>query len=109
MLLVQHALCEHGELVHAHEEAAGGAIGEDAGASGERASSAHPERGSAGALTGHDHCTASVIHHAAAEIGESLAEPVLLSIDLSGLLTESFGARPIAMLALAPKGSPPRA
>ena len=116
--IVQHALCEHGEVVHAGayeaEESAGHAeefshhAGESAGHA--EKTSRHAEEISRHAEEPeHDHCVASTLHHRTGDIGPSIAEPSLIAIALSRGVASRPEARPIELLSLAPKSSPPRA
>lgn len=98
--LVNHALCEHGEVVHAgHAPGAGAEEGSQGAAQGSEGAD-DPE---------HDHCFASSLHHRTGDVGPSVAEPSLIAIALSPGVASQPETRPIDLLSLAPKGSPPRA
>jgi hypothetical protein len=106
LLLVQHATCEHGDLIEVTSSAA------------EAAPAAAPTRASApsdqariershGDNAGHDHCDALAVRHRVPDVGVSIAPSTLLP----GTLIEAGGergeARPVPLLSLAPKSSPP--
>jgi hypothetical protein len=102
LLLVQHATCEHGDLI----EIAAAAVE----ATSTRASSppdqTHVERSHADSA-GHDHCDALAVRHRVPDVGVWIAPSTLLP----GTLIEDGGergeARPVPLLSLAPKSSPP--
>jgi hypothetical protein len=102
LLLVPHATCEHGELIEGRFEASETvARSAPESASGSSIDSGH------GARADHDHCDALAVRHRVPEMGASIAAASLLAtIDI-----ETCGAggeaRPLPLLALAPKGSPP--
>lgn len=106
-LLVPHAVCEHGELTHPSalhpESSADKTEGPEAEG---RSDFASEPREAAGE---HDHCDASTLDHRMGDVGPSLAEPRLLELDLPAHEVRRLEARPIGLLFLAPKGSPPRA
>jgi hypothetical protein len=103
--LVQHALCEHGEVVHAAHAPEAGA--EDAPQGADERSQAADERSQGADDPAHDHCFASALHHRTGDIGPSVAEPSLIAIALSPGVASQPETRPIDLLSLAPKGSPP--
>lgn len=101
LLLFQHRACEHGELVHgplhASSEAAAASSEED-----QRllaAPSGHDD---------HDHCDAMAIRHRLAALTAHVPEATLLAGTDSPVLASGSPQRPIALLAVAPKASPPR-
>jgi hypothetical protein len=100
-LLVPHAVCAHGELTHADPVSSADPA---PAASGERADPAPAE-----ALADHDHCDASALHHRPLEIRASLAPPGLLVLPAPREPASVAERRPVALLLLAPKGSPPAA
>lgn len=105
--LVNHALCEHGEVVHAgHARAAGAEEGLERA---DERSQGADKRSQGADDPEHDHCFASTLHHRTGDIGPSVAEPSLIAIALSPGVAAQPETRPIALLSLAPKGSPPRA
>ena len=114
LLLVQHATCEHGELVEVSTTAAPrrpvvaapSAASEQAVA---RAGGPLRERLDAadGNGSGHDHCDVLGVRHRPTELVPTVVAPSLLSLELSPSLSARLEARPVALLALAPKSSPP--
>jgi hypothetical protein len=103
LLLVSHTTCEHGELVELPAGSEPHVSADDHDRSRERADRGHPEK------QGHDHCDALAVRHRPADVAPPLVAPSLLTIAPAILLGESAESRPLAVLALAPKSSPPRA
>jgi hypothetical protein len=114
LLLVPHTTCEHGELVEGVRKTAV-TMGETpkpparpAAESKSRTDQAQIERAH-GDGTGHDHCDALAVRHRVPEVGASVAAASLVWI----VPVESGAARaevrPVPLLSLAPKGSPPAA
>ncbi len=106
LLLVSHATCEHGELIELVDRPAQGE--RHAAADGEDARREHVDLGSA-EEQGHDHCDALAVRHGLAGVAPAVGAPCLLTIAPAAALGESAGARPVPVLALAPKSSPPAA
>ncbi len=102
LLLFQHYACEHGELAHAHTSAA--APSADAPPSPGEEPPAVAARGEGE----HEHCDAMAIRQSAFALALHVPEATILGcIDAPALATGS-SPRPIALLAVAPKASPPR-
>lgn len=112
--LVDHVVCEHSELAHtAPESSSAPAAAGDAGAGepkGEQLD-VQIEQGNARGGEGaeHDHCTASTLHHRIGDIGPSCGEASLLEVKLPPSGAGCVESRPIDILLLAPKASPPLA
>ncbi len=101
LLLFQHRACEHGELVHGPLRAASEAA----------AASPEEEQRLLAAPAGHDdheHCDATAIRHRVAALAVHVPEATLLAGTDSPVLSTGSPRRPIALLAVAPKASPPR-
>jgi hypothetical protein len=106
LLLFPHYACEHGELAHAHSRPS------KAGPAPTAAPSSKGEAPRATAAQGesdHEHCDAAAIRQR--EIAPSLhvAEATILGWIADPPLVLGSPRRPIALLAVAPKASPPRA
>ena len=102
LLLFQHRACEHGELVHGPLRASSEAA----------AASSEDEPRLVAAPSGHDdhdHCDAMAIRHRMAALAVHVPEATLLAGTDSPVLASGSPQRPIALLAVAPKASPPRA
>jgi hypothetical protein len=105
LLLVPHVTCEHGELV---EGARAGRDPEHPRAAADRTDQQQIERAH-GDGAGHDHCDALAVRHRVPEVGASVASASLLwvvPIEAGGDHAET---RPVPLLSLAPKSSPPAA
>lgn len=107
MLLIEHVVCDHGELV----DEAGHLPSRDA------AARSADEAREAGAALGvdrtdqgdHDHCdAASILHRADVDVSP-LVDSALLSHLEPTFLSEGTEVRLASPLELAPKGSPPHA
>jgi hypothetical protein len=101
LLLFQHSACEHGELVH----------GPLHGSSAATAASSEEAQRLLAAPSGHDdheHCEAMAIRHRIADLAAHVPEATLLAGTDSPVLASGSPQRPIALLAVAPKASPPR-
>ncbi len=119
LLLVQHATCEHGELVEVsttgastrHVVSASSAPSSPSEQAGAHAAGPLRERLDAadGKGAGHDHCDVLGVRHRPTELVQTVVAPSLLSLELSPSLSARLEARPVALLALAPKSSPPAA
>ncbi len=104
LLLVPHATCEHGDLV----EGARAAAGADGGAAARSPDRPQIERAHPGSDS-HDHCDALAVRHRLPDMDAPVAEASLLwiaPIEEGGAGAE---ARPVPLLSLAPKVSPPSA
>lgn len=101
LLLFQHSACSHGELVH----------GQLHGSSADTAASSEEAQRLLAAPSGHDdhdHCEAMAIRHRIATLTVHVPEATLLAGTDSPVLASGSPQRPIALLAVAPKASPPR-
>jgi hypothetical protein len=105
LLLVQHATCEHGELVEVvgHPGERPRALPDDHRSEGPQIAVSHADG------SGHDHCDALAVRHQLPEVGISVAGPLLLSIAAAPACSERGETRPVPLLSLAPKSSPPSA
>jgi hypothetical protein len=101
LLLVPHTTCEHGELVEGRSTRPTAAPQQ-----GERQEQI--EAAPAGGAE-HEHCDASALKHRPAEFGVFIAEASILDIAPVVSLDERGEARPVPILSLAPKSSPPTA
>jgi hypothetical protein len=105
LLIVRHVTCEHGELIegsgHAarHEPAA--AATSDADEARDRVTPG------SGGESGHDHCDALALRHCPTEVGLVIGPALLLEIEERASLGASAEQRPVPLLSLAPKSSPP--
>jgi hypothetical protein len=106
LLLVQHATCEHGDLIEVGAAAVEALPVHDGVRAASLSDQAHVERSHAD-NTGHDHCDALAVRHRVPDVGVWIAPSTLLP----GTLIEDGGergeARPVPLLSLAPKSSPP--
>lgn len=101
LLLFQHSACEHGELVHGP---ARGPMKVDAAEDdGNQRLGAAP----AGEHD-HEHCSALAIRHREGAVALHVPEATILGWVDSPVLVLGSPQRPIALLAVAPKASPPR-
>lgn len=101
LLLFQHRACEHGELVHGPLRAS------------TEATAASPEEqqrllAAPAGHDDHDHCDATAIRHRVTSLAVHVPEATLLAWADSSVLLTGSPRRPIALLAVAPKASPPR-
>jgi hypothetical protein len=102
LLLISHATCEHGELVEVTPEQRHSTIdAPDRDSQRERAEPAHSES------AGHDHCDALALRHLPSDVGPALGSPSLVVIEPLASLAERDEQRPLPLLSLAPKSSPP--
>ena len=99
--MVPHARCEHGELIEIGAAAR-------APASSSKADEPRIEVG-ARADGEHQHCDVNAQVHRLPEVSPWVGEASLLCIEPAGMLGERGETRPVAVLALAPKSSPPSA
>ncbi len=112
LLLVAHTTCEHGELVEVAPRAHGGDDAKDRAARPDSPDSMSSKPQLA-ALRGHggdhDHCDALAVRHQLPEVGIAVGAASLLSIEPARERGERGEIRPVSLLALAPKSSPPAA
>jgi len=109
LLLVPHTTCEHGELVEVVEHRPG-ARGAPEAAPRPDSTSGRPQIAvSRGHDGGHDHCDALAVRHQIPDVGVAVRAASLLSIEPTAERGERGETRPVALLALAPKSSPPAA
>ena len=104
LLLVPHATCEHGDLVEQPQWGAGapaspGVVQDEHRSDRPQVTAAHG--------SGHDHCDALAVRHRLPEVGVSVAAASLLSIEPVAERGERGETRPVPLLSLAPKSSPP--
>jgi hypothetical protein len=104
LVLVRHARCEHGAWVHVRHDAAP-AVPAVAAARDRHTAAAGPSGRAEGE---HEHCDALALRPALAEVDASCVVPELIAATLlpfdAGPRT---GERPVPILTLAPKSSPP--
>jgi len=105
VVLRPHGLCEHGEFVHAD-----GSVGAEAPIAGDHDEDGRDRLGASGGVVEaeHEHCEAVAVHHQPAWVASYVAEASLLTFSLRVECEPAFAARPIEVLWLAPKASPPR-
>ncbi|WP_437631948.1 hypothetical protein [Sorangium sp. So ce854] len=124
-LLVRHARCEHGELVHVGALVGAVHAGHGAGAGAELPAAAEgPQQAEGGALgpadpriaaqdalphLDGDHCDAFALRGRLAAPVHRVGEATLLEVLRLAALRPSPEVRPIPLLTLAPKSSPPAA
>lgn len=101
-LFVPHATCEHGELV---ERTGQGADAQPRAA--ERRQDQQQIERSHQDGEGHDHCDALAMRHRVPEVGANVAAASILWVAPIEGDVERTGTRPVPLLSLAPKGSPP--
>jgi hypothetical protein len=99
--MVPHATCEHGELIELHA-APRAAPPEDA-AKQASVKAALPGDGE------HEHCEKNARLHRLQGVGPAVGEASLLCIEPRTTLGERGETRPVELLSLAPKSSPPAA
>ncbi len=107
LLLVPHTTCEHGELV----ETMGGPEGPPQPPlilRGERERARTSVIGGA-RRDGHDHCDALAVRHRVPEVGVSVAAASLVWLTPAAEHGDRGETRPVPLLSLAPKSSPPAA
>ncbi len=104
LLLVPHRTCEHGELVEVAAPLATPPA--PAAATTPRSDQQQIEHSRADGA-GHDHCDALAVRHRLAEVGPSIAPATLLLIAPLRVGGDHAETRPVALLSLAPKSSPP--
>lgn len=103
LALVSHATCQHGELTHVH----GSVRSSEPAAT--RLTPTHEDRAESARLDAaeHDHCGVIAVQHGRSDatptVAVALMAPPVPVVSLSGR-SES---RPVAVLGLAPKSSPP--
>lgn len=100
LLIVPHVACEHGELVEVHSTPSRPvAVPRDA----------HDVRLDPADASGfdHHHCDVLAVRCGPVAAPPFIAPPCLLFIEIAASLSERAEARPVPLLALAPKVSPP--
>jgi hypothetical protein len=103
LLLVQHATCEHGELVDVSRQR-----GEhEPLAREQRAAAGQAELSDSKTGSGHKHCDALAVRHQIPEVGSAVAGASLVWIEPVAEGGERAEWRVVPILSLAPKGSPP--
>ena len=103
LVLVQHARCVHGELVHEHDE-----HGDRAAASQENGGGVVAASGDAtGPSHDEDHCDALAVTHRIPDAPAPVGAATLLSLAPIAAIGAALEIRPIGLLDVAPKGSPP--
>jgi hypothetical protein len=100
LLLVRHVACEHGELVE--QAAPAHAIARESGPAHDRVDAAAPG-------SGHEHCDVLAVRHCPGDVAAPIVAPSLLCIEPPASLCARGETRPVALLSLAPKSSPPAA
>jgi len=101
LLMVPHTTCEHGELIEIETAA-------HVSASSDKTSETRIEAGTPGNGE-HQHCDVNAQVHRIPEVSPWVGEASLLCIEPREMLSERGETRPVAVLALAPKSSPPSA
>ena len=104
--LVPHAPCEHGELVEVDRHAHATEASKESDGDGDEV---RVDKGSAAESEGHDHCDALAVRHLPGEAPAIVAEASELTLPATEGLSEGAEARPVPLLFLAPKASPPAA
>jgi hypothetical protein len=103
LVLVQHARCVHGELVHEHDEHGDRA----AGAQENGVGAAATREDNPGASHDEDHCDALAVTHRIPDAPAPVGAATLLTILPVAAIGAAREIRPIGLLDVAPKGSPP--
>jgi hypothetical protein len=105
LVFVSHAICEHGSLLHeSHAEGAS-----DKASVRAASSSDEPSASPGPAAEEHEHCDALALRPATIAVGPAFTLPELIEIGvIEWASTSPLASPPIAILHLAPKGSPPR-
>ena len=109
LALVRHVTCEHGDLVEVgSRDAAPPRASREISSidEGDRSPGAEPGDGSDGE---HDHCDALGVRHRPTELSVHVPEAIVVDIDAPRALSPGDEERPVSILALAPKSSPPSA
>jgi hypothetical protein len=106
LLLIPHRTCEHGELTHVHRgDAPSLARASHAGTL--ELKEERLDRLPTQARGEHDHCDVNALRHRESQVGPWVGEAnLLLRIDVPAL-SSMPERRPIALLCVAPKSSPP--
>jgi hypothetical protein len=102
MAAVEHVVCEHGELSHAHSSSplpVASAVTSDDGATATSGATARED--------GHDHCDVTAAHHRLPTVTPNVAAATLLTLLLPSAPSSVEGCSPLDALSLAPKNSPP--
>ena len=108
LLLVPHTTCEHGELVEGRRPAPAPAPA-PATAAREHGPHADQIEATPGGGAEHEHCDATALRHRPTQLDLFIAEASILDIAPAVSLDERGESRPVAILSLAPKSSPPTA
>jgi hypothetical protein len=103
MLLIQHSVCEHGDLVEGAHHA------EAADASPDRTDTQGAGETGSDYDGNHDHCDAAAILHRVDLTTPTIACAPLLYVEPAGGGSERAEIRAVSPIDLAPKASPPRA
>jgi len=107
-LIATHTLCEHGELLEAPEQTKHAKSASKASDLERDTQGVENDEGTTRASE-HEHCDALAIHHIESRFAIPIPEPTLLCVLAPQSIDEARGERPIALLSLAPKSSPPLA
>jgi hypothetical protein len=102
LVLVRHATCEHGELVEAEAAAPRRAIALEA-----RTPQPRVEATDGPGRSGHEHCDLCALRYLPGEIAPFIGAASLLCVAPEASLGERDESRPVPLLLLAPKSSPP--
>jgi hypothetical protein len=103
LLLVRHVTCEHGELVELAPPQADPAVTRESGPLPDRLDAAD-----AGG-SDHAHCDILAVRHRPGDVAPGVGAPSLLCVAPRASLSGRGESRPVPLLALAPKSSPPAA
>ena len=102
LLLFPHYACEHGQLAHAHASEPEPTAAPSTEGEAPRATAAQAEGE-------HEHCNAAAVRHRELPLALHVPEATILGWIADLPLVLGSPRRPIALLAVAPKASPPRA
>jgi hypothetical protein len=105
LLLVHHARCVHGEMVHDGDTHEARALD----ASGDRSGDEAASEGDPGSSHDEDHCDVLAVTHRIPDAPAPLGAATLLTILPTSELAAALEVRPVRLLHVAPKGSPPSA
>ena len=114
LLLVPHAACEHGDLIEVGASVpatkATNATARAAPSRAEARESGSPQDrvdAADGKASGHDHCDVLGVRHRPTDVAPAIDGPTVVSLEPGVSLSAGGEARPVPLLALAPKSSPP--